>query len=573
MKGMLVIRRWGCAALVFLAGLAVFAWKVRIIGSIEFLGLADPAGYAGIAQSILSGRGFEADYISLHFLKFPAGISHPEETWPPLYPCLIVPFFFLFGSTAFAAKLPSLLLSCFALPLVTFALAKRVSRSDAVALASAGTVLLYEPLFTWSLCAMADVTFGCFILLSVLCALKGFDRPRWFYGMGGALALSYYAKTAALVLFFVFIAYYLFWRAARRPRWRWINRDLHFCLAFLLLAILLLPWFVRNYVQFGDPLYSSHKHVAGYVGMEHWEEKTLDVYWDKEPPSLADKFSKPGRLGEKILQSLVEEIRLLFLQKDSRIFVMEELDLPSLSFSDLSVWWIGLPALLGVLLLTARGIFGLALRFTRRASHPKDTRRMRALHALESFAPMEYVLFLLLGIIHLALISILWATNNRYNTPLIPLVFIMGWSTLHHLAKRFIPWRQAGPILVIAAFLIWAGHEGGDLLYARKAGAYPWKEGGAAPRSVAKWIRNHAPGSVIMARHPWGVHFYSGQKAVQLPFVSWDRLRSVADYYKVTHILIDVSDPSQAVYPRDPAARLRPACRFGTLTLFERLPE
>ncbi|MBU0756224.1 MAG: glycosyltransferase family 39 protein, partial [Planctomycetes bacterium] len=160
-------------SVLILAGIAVFLWKWGIVSAIRFIGFGDPAGYAALAQSILDGRGLEVDYISMHFHQGVPSISHPEDTWPPLYALCIVPFFAFLGKTALAAKLPSMLIACFAFPPVTFGLAKRITRSNKVALAAGLTLLFYEPVFTWSLQATADVTFGFLSTLALFFALKG----------------------------------------------------------------------------------------------------------------------------------------------------------------------------------------------------------------------------------------------------------------------------------------------------------------------------------------------------------------------------------------------------------------
>ena len=95
------------AVILLTVGLAVFLVKCDITYPIKYVGHADAAGYAEMADSLIHGRGFQVDYISWYFIKYDPGIIRPEDHWPPLYSIAIAPFFLMLGKTAFAAKLPS----------------------------------------------------------------------------------------------------------------------------------------------------------------------------------------------------------------------------------------------------------------------------------------------------------------------------------------------------------------------------------------------------------------------------------------------------------------------------------
>ncbi len=532
------LKRWCVATLVFLVGLAVFVWKVKIAGPIAFIGLADPAGYAEMADSLISGRMLEVDYISMHFRKFNPGISHPEDTWPPFYSFLIVPFFLWLGKTAFAAKLPSLLISCFGLPLMTSALARRVTRSETVALASALSILLYEPVFSWSLFALADLVLAFFVICATLFALKGIENPKWFLPMGAAMALGFYSKGLALIIAPAFVCFYILHAMRPRPRPLTGRHHRFFILGAVLFVLLLMPWLIRNTILFKDPLYCSHKHVAGYVGWEDWKDHSYGLYWDREPPGAFDKISQPRRLLEKSIEFFLLDLRLLFLQKDSRIFVMGDLSPGPFTFRDISTYWIGIPAALGMLLYLFCAAYRALLRMRR-----VQPDRSRILNAVEPYALREYGLFILIGLFLVAFLSMLWIPNPRYNVSIIPMVMIMGWATLRTitgqiLSRTRLP-RFAAGALLLALFAVWAHQEHTDLVYARNNAMHPWKEGGKTWTMMADWIKQNIPGSVIMTSRPWGVHFSSGNKTVQLPFARIEDLIKVAKYYNVTHIIPD----------------------------------
>ncbi|MFH2002639.1 MAG: hypothetical protein ABIK28_23415, partial [Planctomycetota bacterium] len=52
------IKQHGCMIFLFLAGVAIFIWKLKIVIPIRFVGFCDAAGYSEMAESLLQGRGF-----------------------------------------------------------------------------------------------------------------------------------------------------------------------------------------------------------------------------------------------------------------------------------------------------------------------------------------------------------------------------------------------------------------------------------------------------------------------------------------------------------------------------------
>lgn len=538
------LRRWGPISLIFLASLAVFAWKVKIAAPIQFLGMADPAGYATMAESLLEGRGFEVDYISTHFHRFPPEISHPEETWPPFNACLIAPFFAVMGPTALASKLPSMLIASFGFPLLIFLLARRVTRSQVVAFASALSTLLYEPLFGWSLGAMADISFGFLSICAVYFTVRGFDNSRWYYAMAAALALAWYTKGTAVVVIFAVVAYFLIRRLFKRPCPTWDISDRRFALSLALLLLFILPWFIRNAAQFSDPFFSSHGHVAGYVGWEPWKENFLAVYWDKEPPCLWDKFSDPARLMETSTRHFLYELRFLFLQMDSADANLEVIEPEPFSLAGFTTYGFGIPAALGCLLFLAR--------------------RSR-------FSKAEYGLFLLLILSLAAFLSLVWVPVGRYNTPVIPLVMILGWGTIHALSRKY------GHVLLTLILGIWSVLAVIELVDARQNRNYPWKDTSGAQIRVGRWISTHLEDPVIITPQPWGMHFYSGAKTVQLPTGTLEDVIRVARYYGATHLIPEQGRHELLPWLRGAVAGLRHVHQDQTVVIFEidyrQLPE
>jgi 4-amino-4-deoxy-L-arabinose transferase-like glycosyltransferase len=544
--------------LLLIGGLAAFLWKLGIVSALQFVGFGDPAAYSEMAESLLQGRGFEVDYISMYFRKFSPDISHPEDTWPPLYPVLIAPFFAVMGKSAVAAKLPSLLLSCFVFPLIVYLLARRIARSEAVALVSGISILLFGPVFSWSLYAGADIAFGLLVVLALYFTVKGFEDSRWFIPMGAALALSYYAKALGIVAAGGVIAYYVLRRLLYRPRFPLNRDDLRFGLGVALLLAMLLPWFVRNTIHFDDPLFSNHKHVAGYVGWEPWEEKTYAVYWDEEPPSAWDKFQQPVRLALRTLEHVYNHFRILFVRMNPLLsrkdedtsVVSRQANIPPFSIRDISTYAYGFPALLGVALFIGGALL-----------------RRQGIYRL---ARPEYGLFLVVGSVLVLSVSMLWVPDHRLNTPIIPLVMIMGWTTLYSLLARIprLP-SHAVTIALLALSALWAGFEIKDLRHAQNQEAFPWREQAQSVMALGDWIESNAPDSIVMAKDPMCIHFYSDAKAVRLPTGPLSRVLDVARYHRLTHMIPDRDDPDYAFWFRRGHPGLRPVQRIQDQILFE----
>ncbi len=206
---------WGQALCII--GLTAFVIKAVLIYPIQYVGHADASGYAEMAHSLIQRRGLEVDYISWYFRAYDASILRPEDHWPPLYSFLIAPFFLSLGRTAFAAKLPSLILSSIFFPLVGYSFGKHVTRSVSVGFAVGLHLLLLPEMFRNSLPCLSDVPFAFMVFLTVWLCIRGFDKPNLFLWMGISAALAYYAKGSGILLIPIYALFYLFYASIYKP--------------------------------------------------------------------------------------------------------------------------------------------------------------------------------------------------------------------------------------------------------------------------------------------------------------------------------------------------------------------
>ena len=144
--------------------------------------------------------------------------------------------------------------------------------------------MFYPKLFFWSLFCLSDVTYTYVFLLVVLCAIKGFDDGRYFYLMGVFIGIGYYTKGSGILLIPAVILFYF----VRSWNIKAIFRDRAFMIAIGIAILLIMPFWIRNYIHFGNPLHSTQNNWSGNIGYSTdgpSNGNTYKVYWDKTRPT------------------------------------------------------------------------------------------------------------------------------------------------------------------------------------------------------------------------------------------------------------------------------------------------
>jgi 4-amino-4-deoxy-L-arabinose transferase-like glycosyltransferase len=516
----------GWVWLLLLAGLAAFAVKCRIVYPIEYIGHADASAYAEMADSLVHGRGLAVDYVSFHFIKYDPGIVRPEDHWPPFYSFLVAPFFLFLGKTAFAAKVPSLLISCLLFPVVGFLLAKRLSGSGVVGFATGLHLLLHPELFAHSLFCASDVTFAFMVCLSVLFAVEGLEDARYFYPMGVTLGLAYYTKGAGLVVIPAFVVFHLICRTRETDR-RFI---IGLGLAFLTMS----PWFLRDLIHFGSPTFSTQQFVAGYAGYLPWENGTYPLYWGENLPSFWSKLARWG------IPHVVEKTREFFHQHLWWAFIDINGSPEQFDVRAFVTYFTGIPAAIAIMMLFVSSL--LRVRSIR-------SRLPAALSTLLSpwDDPRLHIVWLV-PLFLFGFLSLCWEPISRLAFPATPLIIAAGWTAHHRIAHGLLWWtrhrRMIASALVLILLVLLSRHCVGSIGEAQRLGRWPYGEGGQEWMAVGRWIRENLPGSITMTRNPWELHFYSEEKAVQIPLAGLKDVIKVGRYYGATHLIPDRHRPS-----------------------------
>ena len=536
--------------LILVVGLLVLFAKCYIVYPIVHVGESDASGYAEMADSLVHGKWLSVEYISFFFIKYP-GIPRPEDHWPPLYSFLIAPFYVLLGKTAFASKLPSLIISSLFFPLAAYFLTKSFSKNKWASMGAAFTVMFYPSLFMWSLYCLSDITYSFVFCLAVLFAVKGIEDSRYFYPMGFFLGLGYYAKGATLALIPAFPIFYLIVRGS----WKGVLArgapyiDKRFLLGMLLAFLVIAPWWMRNAIHFGNPFHSTQNYWSGYIGYGsgssyhvYWDEPTKPSFFSTKLPlgvrhvakkakeymdtnlqwALVDMPAKPGGDPPINLKYFItfEAIRACF-----RNFPKYPLGIP--------IGFLGIPAVLGLIFLW----------------------RNRKI----------YIVPLISGALILFL-SIFWGPIDRLMLPTVALVAALGWTSYAAFLNKLKSWlgkvnwfarygNLISALLLICGTLIVIIYNANANVRlwqeATKEGKYPYVDSARKKNRIigARWLRDNTPSDAIaMDSEPWDLHFYSDRKTVHMPYDNMERILLVMQTYGVTHITYNGQKSLQPLY-------------------------
>ena len=542
--------------LLLTAGLAAFIVKIQIVYPIEYVGHADASGYAEMADSLIKGRGLEVDYVSWYFLKYDPRIVRPEDHWPPLYSFLIAPFFKILGKNAFAAKMPSIFISCLLFPFVVYALAEMLSGSRIVGLAAGLHILLYPEFFRHSLYCLSDITFAFMVCTTVLLVLKGTKNPRFFYPMGIAMGLAYYAKGTGLILIPAYAIFYLILRFTKQIE----QRDRQFVTGLVLAFLVISPWFLRNLIHFGNPIFSTQQFAVGYIGYLPWEEGTYKPYLGENLPSFFTKVKDWGISGMiiKSQEFLKQYLWWSFIDINGSVGKFD--------YKQIHTYPIGIASATGLILfvisyiyqLNVKSILVLYPKVMKRIGLDKSSWVLKGIETSKRInqdinkilrvwhVPQFLIVWCLLLFLH-GFHAICWQPISRLAFPAMPLVIATGWTSLYiffGIVYRGLNYRRVAVVLTALILLtVISSHNFLIIDRARKKASWPYGDAGKAWIDAGKWLRSNAPNSITMTRNPWELHFYSEEKAIQIPLADLKKIIEIAIFYGVTHLIPEKKRP------------------------------
>lgn len=530
-----------------LATLAYALFSLIIVANMDFIGHADYADNGVVARNLIRGNGFSVDYAA-QFYQFYPHLPHPADTWPLLQPLMTAPFFLIFGATAFAAKLPNLLLMLVLAWAVFYYGSRYLNRKTGL---GAALLVLASPAFFDTVAyPLNDLVFTLLMWLTIFSfyaalvyqpVMGGADvsavenqtakpmsfakikqlqqwlweTPRKLYLIsgfwGGLLIISKPSSSAILAaLGLAAIAWKLWlWCNKQKARLPWTNLILWGIVVLLVAS----PYFVRNQIDFGKPVYSTESYDTW---INKWAQNDENIY----------------NLYYSVKQPLPGPNLLLFYGFDSDFKVV------NLQFTkQLNDLWQGNFEAPLLLILAVLGI----------AVWP---RRRYGLIQLTGWVFLCYELF----------INIYWHYEPRYFLAWRPWLYLYGIYGLGWIFGKIKSefeqansqrWRLGG-WLVAGAFvlLFWP-----NLNQTIQNGVADTSPTGIV--ITADWIKNHLPNdAVIMSRNVWELSFHADRHSVMIPNnATLPQIKQAMRDYNVRYIELDhinvtnPDDPPSKQYP------------------------
>ena len=241
--------------------LFLFALLVRLVVGAGFPDPAypDSAYYVDVARQLASGHGFNVNFVWI-FPEvggtLPANPVLPIPSnahWMPLASIVMVPFMWLLGPTTLAANLPVALIGAASAPLA-WGIARDAGLRREVAL-GAGLIAAVPAL---SLAYMAQpenfALYGTLVAAALFLAGRGLKGHPWSFAIAGLLAgLASLARNEGLLVLGAMGLVWLGHRWRRRHDATAYKVPLAAALgAVALFAVVVAPWYARQYATFGS---------------------------------------------------------------------------------------------------------------------------------------------------------------------------------------------------------------------------------------------------------------------------------------------------------------------------------
>ncbi|MEW6512228.1 MAG: glycosyltransferase family 39 protein [Bacteroidota bacterium] len=262
----------------------------------------DEAYLINLARQLAAGNGFVTPVLWQLYLD-PDALPMPYGgTAGPLPSILIAACILLFGESFFVMQLPGMLLGSLIAPL-TFLLGNRLGLSEWRAFAAGGVTAIHPFLAYNANEIMTDVPFAAFILLSFL-LLYSRSTAASNIALGVSWGLAYLCRYQATLFIVVLIAA---WKVGKQRS----LRDIAIATgAFVVTAF---PWFVRNMLVFGNPLFTYASRYFWLIA--HVPEQVQIVRRTTPPPDQISFLL--GNLNVYVSALLGRVKALMFYARDA----------------------------------------------------------------------------------------------------------------------------------------------------------------------------------------------------------------------------------------------------------------
>ena len=268
----------------------------------------DQIYFHDVALNLLEGKGFAYSRPPWPFIQPLAPTAYTSF----LYQIAIAGVYWIFGPHPLAARITQALIGSL-LPWLIYGIVRRILRqppvvekqSQVVALVAAGITAFYAYFIYFSATLMTDGPYLVTLAWALILTLDLADQPtRWRWAMWGlAVGLAILLRQVVLpVAGLLFV--YILWKAWRRVQWR------HILVAAGVIAVLILPWTVRNYLVFHRFLLLNSQAGQVFWNANHPD---LGTQWEYAPMfpipadlQGADEVTLNDELMRRGLQVVVE---------------------------------------------------------------------------------------------------------------------------------------------------------------------------------------------------------------------------------------------------------------------------
>lgn len=402
-------------------------------------GVFDQISYDGLARRVVDGYGFS--FAEGHWPATRAG--EPTAHWSYLYTVYLVAVYKIFGFSPIVARVIQAVIVGIFQPLLTWRIGKRIFGQTVGLIASAiSAVYIYFFYYAGSL--VTESFYIICILWTFDVTFRIIDKSRknpgqrlWWNWFELGMAVGFTVLLRQLFLLFLpFLFFWIWWNipekqagaSIEKPRWKttihW-SATKGLALVVLILAMMIVPWTIRNYRAFGTFVFLNTNAGFAFYWGNHPIHGTkfvplLESYRELIPPGLLPL--NEGKLDQALLREgikivvndPVRYVLLSFSRIEEYIRFWPSRDSGLLSnISRVGSFGIFLPFILG-------GIW-ISLSFFR---HPVF-REQRA-----------YLLILYLFILVYTTIHLLTWTLIRYRIPVDAILIIFSALCFDYLVKR-----------------------------------------------------------------------------------------------------------------------------------------
>ncbi len=396
----------------------VAAW--HDIANVDVLTMStDSVSYTGIAKNLLAGKGYSSP---THMIAMQ---GRPTAFYAPTYPFYLVALFYVFGYSTKVGVMSHMIMAVATIPLIYLLGMRLYGRVEgaigSLAYAVSPQIIHYNILLTSE--TLFIVLEMCLAILIVGIFKK--DRPSlWMLAATGLVfGVTYLCRQT--VIFLPALIVLGLWLRFKDNGYSWLIKSTG---VFVVAAVLLIvPWTVRNYMVFGEPVFSTTTGPATlWWGTYEDKGMPLGILINKYRVSHADKneVQMSQMMTKEAMQRLKHmngaDIRELLHQRLRRLF-----GFPKVYDLKRQQTRTGM----SYLVLTILGIAGLLV-----ASRGKFERQL-----------------LILTVVSTMLLHIFTLSVFRYLMPLVPFLGLGVANLLSYAATRIKAAFQAGSVRLTAS--------------------------------------------------------------------------------------------------------------------------